>query len=341
MKLRHWLPWIPLSLLVACGGGERREATTTLSEDQKIYESITMSDGGGAYRMLTSSLPNEGAASSGDYVSVISTQLETSPSTGGPQQVQSQPPTTLNATTDPAVEQSIARFIQRYLVDGKIVKGSAPNFRSIVEYKDGRIMDTTLDETGDLVVSREWRYDFKLTELTGTVQKSPEELQKAFDYLFLNPQLLKATAVPWPQGAAYMTYTAETIDETYFVVDGQATTEGTDVSPLREDASLEDVLKDGDQRDGLVYTLKTGSISDRNGVRMYIASDIRPFSTTRSFRTYFELGGHVYIGIYWPPGTVRGAPIYFDETFSARYDNQRMLRFNGEAAEGLKSALAF
>lgn len=333
---------LPLAMLCGCGGGgdESSSSPPTLSADQTIAESFSLSPK--ASYLFYWSLPSSGApVNDNNYFAANFGSEAASPLTNGTQKV------TQSALTSIANTLSIptaASNPTRYLVNGHILVSSGPRYITNISYQGKGVKADTLAVDNITTVTSQLRSNYSVVSLEGFVASAPSDLAHWFSNLYYNPSLLSATAT-WGAGAAYEKFTATFIGDTYEVFDYSSTTTTTGDTPIpaATNTTIAARMNAGgfvNSSDNTTYTMTNGTVSVINGVNTYVATNPRPKTTTTQYRTFFELNGNVYSGALIKNGTVRGGNAYLVAGIN-NYSMNYQIRLNKAAVDSLKSAVTF
>lgn len=333
---------LPLAMLCGCGGGgdESSSSPPTLSADQAIAESFSLSPK--ASYTCYWSLPSSGApVNDNNYFAANFGSEAASPLTNGTQKVTQSALTSIaNTLSIPAA----ASNPTRYLVNGHILVDSKPLYITNISYQGTGVKADTLAVDGITTVTSQLRSNYSVVSLTGTVVSAPAELAHWFSNLYYNPSLLSATAT-WGAGAAYEKFTATFIGDSYEVTDFSSTTITTGDTPIpaATNTTIATRMNAGGflvNSDNTTYTMTNGTVSVINGVNTYVATNPRPNQTTTQYRIFFELNGNVYSGALIKNGTVRGGNVYL-VAGTNNYSMNYQIRLNKAAVDSLKSAVTF
>jgi hypothetical protein len=295
------------------------------SADQLAYETFRNP---GPSSHLFWSFPSTGAAVSGtSYFYSQSATLSGSPINGPLALTQTGSANLANIIPLPA----FATTPNRIIVNGNVVVES--NISDVISYQSNGVTDTLFDLT-NTVQTRVFQYsNFTDTALSGALSGSPAELISYFSPLFSNSNLLN-TSVIWQAGSKYERRTGVFANDTYIITDYNGTTVGTTPNPVASGTTIANLMAAGgvsanDNGTTVIYTSSMGTVSTVNGVKTYISNAIvaNGGANTR-YRTFYEIGGSVYIGSL----RKAGAPDDF-----AGYS----LRLNAAALATIKSALLF
>ncbi|WP_423370415.1 hypothetical protein [Burkholderia sp. LMG 32019] len=344
-------------LLAACGGDDSSgpssgssgspsssSPTSTLSADQTTYESFALAPN---LSFRTSiDLPASGVPATGtNYFIAGSSSLAASPSTGTQKTTMSAPASiasTLAITTASTAP-------TRYLVAGKIVVDSGPQFITNISYQGSGVRADTLATDGVTIVQSTLRSNFSNVPLTGTVAGAPTDLAQWFNALYYNPKLLNGTAT-WSSGAAYLKYTETEIGDVYQVTDNKTLTTGTSPDPTATGTTIAALMAAGgiqSSSDQTTYTLSNGAMTQVGGITTYVANALRPNRTTPMYHTYYEINGNVYTGNLIKDGTVIGGSAYpvaapgTTNGYTVNYTQNFQVRVNAAAIDSLKAAVTF
>jgi hypothetical protein len=332
---------LSLAMLCGCGGGGESSSTPTLSADQALLESFTMSPN--ASYICYWSLPSSGApVNDNNYFATNYSSLTASPLTNGTQKVTNSAFTSIaNTLSIPAA----ASNPMRYLVNGHILVNSGPPlYITNTSYLGTGVKNDLLATDNITTVISRLRSDYSVVPLTGTVVSAPSDLAHWFSNLYYNPSLLSTTAT-WGAGAAYQKFTETVIGDTYDVFDSSTTTTTTGDTPIpaATNTTIATRMNAGgfvNSSDNTTYTMTNGNVSVINGVNTYVATNPRPNQTTTQYRIYFELNGNVYTGALIKNGTVSGGNVYLVAGIN-NYSMNYQIRLNKAAVDSLKSAVTF
>jgi hypothetical protein len=191
-------------------------------------------------------------------------------------------------------------------------------------------------------------YIFGPYKLNGLVKTAPSVL--AQEFLFTNvmssPNLLNASATTkqWESDSAYYRLITENLSDIVYVYDCYA---GQNVSGFVNSSApiacpvvgttagtLETVLT-GQTLNGLTPVLANGTISQRQGVRMWVAQAPLSVTAPNQFTAFFELGGKVYVGSLVTAGERTRT------SYSASSAAEGVIRYNDAAIRSMKSIFAF
>lgn len=334
-----------VATLVACGGGgggggDSVAPVAVLSADQAVFENLILSPGSSySYSWL---LPSTGAAVTGThYLAESHASLVASPLTNGAQKNSNSAYTSLATTV--ALPANFE--VTRYLHNGQIMAEATPTTSS-ASYSGTGVRIDSLAADGTTVLRSRQRSGFASVPLTGLVQAAPADLAHWFNALFSNTSLLSPTA-QWGANAAYISFTETNVGTTYKVLDYTGTTYGTSPTPVATGTTIAALMAAGgivSISDSTTYTLANGSVSTVNGVPTYVATSVRPNTTTPAYHTYYEISGNVYSGEVIQNGTVIGGSTYHTTSggvTTTSYGPNIQLRLNKVANDSLKAAVTF
>jgi hypothetical protein len=207
------------------------------------------------------------------------------------------------------------------------------NISDVISYQSNGVTDTLFDLTNTVPTKVLQFSNFTDTALSGALSGSPAEFISYFSPLFSNSNLLNTSAI-WQAGAKYERRTGIYANDTYFVTDYNGNTLSTTPNPVASGTTIANLMAAGgisanDNGTTVIYTNAMGTVSTVNGVKTYISNAIvaNGGANTR-YRTFYEIGGSVYIGSL----RKTGAPDDF-----AGYS----LRLNAAALASIKAALLF
>jgi hypothetical protein len=344
-------------LLAACGGddssgpsggstGSPSSSTpaASLSADQTTYQSFALAPNL-SYR-TSIDLPASGVPATGtNYFIAGSSSLAASPSTGT-QKTTTSAPTSIASTLSITTASTAPT---RYLVAGKIVVDSGPQFITNISYQGSGVRADTLAADGTTTVQSTLRTNFSVVPLTGTVVSAPTDFAQWFNSLYYNPKLLTGTAT-WSSGAAYLKYTETEIGDAYQVADNKTLTTGTSPDPVATGTTIAALMAAGgiqSSSDQTTYTLNNGAMTQVGSITTYVANALRPNRTTPMYHTYYEINGNVYTGNLIKDGTVIGGnpyPVAAPGTtsgYTTNYTENFQVRVNAAAISSLQAAVTF
>ena len=288
------------------GGGSAPPVETTLSQDQKTFESVNTQ--GGQFSLIWKFPFGGGNLVSGtDYFVAISNGLlPQSPSRGA--QVQTGQATSL----DWALASRTATP-SRYLSAGAVLVAPANTVRRVSYVGDTVRVDTLASDNVTVLSSARFS-QYAIVPLTGAMGNSPVELLADFpiqDWIGYNN--FAATA-NWQAGSAYIRQQGVRVGDVVIAEDcpndtNPVTTTGSQTAPCATGQTLEQLFPATLPYQTLHPTernlLGDGRISQVAGVRMWIANAPLPLeeSSTPAYRVYYELNGNVYTGILQKDGT--------------------------------------
>jgi len=317
--------------------------TLQLSADQQAFESVRLAPN--SVSNPNWNLPYSGAPVTGtNYLETVITSLQKSPLTNGPQ-------VEMGAFSNLAKTLSLptVHIPNRYLVNGAILVGTAPNTTQ-TSYSGSGIQVDSLAADGKTVVASQVFSGYKVVPLSGAVASAGTELAQALDAIYYNPALLSATAA-WSTGSAYAVFTATQLNDTYQVVDYGNTQTTTDANPVpaKTGVSLTNAMTAGiaNGGDGVTYNLTNGSISNVNGFPIYVPNTPRANRTTQTYMAFFGLNGNVYAANLVKAGTVIGGNAYrvaapgTTAGFNTIYTQNYQVRLNGPASTSLQAAFNY
>lgn len=296
----------------------------TKSADQLAFETFRLS---GTSSHLFWSLPATGTALAGtSYLYASSASLAASPSAGAIELTQTGPVNLVNIALPAS-----ATIPSRFVVNGSIYADSFQH--DLISYQSTGVTDTILDQTGTTAVEVLQFSNFSNVALSGSLAASPTELITYFSPLLSNTRLLN-TAATWQTGAQYERRTGVFANDTYFVTDYNGSTTGTTPNPVPGGTTIASLMAAGginanDNGTTVKYTSSMGTVSTINGVTTYIANaTVANGGANTRYRTFYEIGGNVYIGSLHKAG----AP-----TDSTGYT----VRLNAAALASIQAALLF
>lgn len=331
-----------IGTLVGCGGGggDSPAPVAVLSADQAVFENLILSPSSSyGYNWV---FPVTGAAVTGThYFAETHATLVASPLTNGVQKNSNSAYSSLATTL--ALPANFA--VTRYLLNGQIMAAAFPS-TSNASYSGTGVRIDSLAADGTTVLSSRQRSGFARVPLTGLVNAAPADLAHWFNDLFFNTSLLSTTA-QWSANAAYISYTETNVGTTYKVIDYTGTTYGASPTPVATGTTIAALMAAGgivSGPDSTTYTMANGSLSTVNGIPTYVATSVRPKTTTPTYHTYYEINGNVYSGEVIQNGTVIGGSTYYVTTgggTTTSYGPNIQLRLNKAANDSLKAALTF
>jgi hypothetical protein len=320
------------------GGGVEAPVTPKLSADQTAFESMYLSPSSSfspAWSLTLTGAPVNGT----NYFYAHPTTILASPLTSGAQT----PFSSANISVASTLSIPVSGSVNRYMLNGQIVTDAATTER--FSYQGSSVKDEIL-AAGGATLYTNVRSGITSTPLSGLVVGSQADFAHWFNALFSNPSLLTGTAT-WGAGSAYLEYTATNVADRYRVFDFSTTTTGTSPSPVATGTTIAALMAGGgiaSTSDATTYTMANGSVSVISGVTTYVASVLRPKSTSNLYRTYYEVGGNVVTGDLLKAGDVVGGSAY-DETVNGatvtNYSAKYQIRINQAAINSLKAAVTF
>jgi len=310
-------------MLTACGGGGG-DGGTQLSASQAAYESLVLSPG--AVYQAQSSLPDsqQGKPIRGThYFSDQSASLLKSPLTNGPQRLS----VGAWSTVSPSLDLPASIYQQWILFKGTPYQLSQQGRE--IKYLGGRVVESILTSGGD-VISSQTLHGWLANPLSGAVASAADLPAGIPLKLFSNTTLLKPS-VAWLQGAAFLTVIWNLNTDKYLI-----STVGSDTNvllPLFEGSTIQQKIDANTLSfagDTTKYDLNNGSIKlaigVNTGVTTYVANSplFLGDATSGTYRTFYELGGNVYVGSVQKSGALISTENY-----------------NTKARESIQAALNF
>jgi hypothetical protein len=334
------------ALIAGCGGGGGGTTVgnnPALSANQNEFEKAFSVQGG--YVNPVVSLPLSGAALPTSYFLGSVPSTIPSPS-AGPQTVTFKLVSFANTlnTSDANIASISSGFIpNRYLKAGKIVFTPVNDAKIIYKYVGTEVLLDYLASDNTTVA-----YSNKTTvtyvPLSGIIDDISAELENTRPgyELVRNPSLTKpgSETTKWLSGSAFSRVQFEAAGDYILAFDCTAsqTTKDANIAPCGTSTTLETTFPQTSGTDARTYQFTDGVVSTIEGVRTWVAKDVRPpaGSQTPAFRVYFELGGKVYLGQLIKSGTKSQA--YLPGTTTLYSD---FVRPNQAMMETLKSVLTF
>lgn len=318
--------------------------TLALSTDQYIYETFAVAPSAGAY-LLHWNLNYSGAQTTlTNYFESDYFVTALSPLTNGPQVTQQQPLRNLASTLA-----LLTISPTRVLKNGTILAVPQQDGYTVQSYVGPYIQIDNLAQDNTTVAYSRLRGNYTSVNVSGlTMANAPDELKHAYNSIFSNTAVLNQSST-FQSGSAYMTYAEIAVGDRYNVFDCQGSTTGTSPVPCATSATIEALLSPGfaSASDGTTYTLTDGTIVTGEGLRVWVAKNPRPtsstLSTTLRYRTYFELGGNVYTGDLIKDGTLYGGGYWVSNPNGATVDErltylQYQIRLNKAAHDSIAAA---
>lgn len=311
-----------------------------LSADQAVFESIGLTEPGGAYKYSWFA-PRSGAPTSSTYLYSSNEQLAISPFTGGPQTVHYLPGVSLFKTIP--VPASGGRNT-RYIVNGSIVVPANP-VQMIVSYPSGStgVQIDELASDGKTLLSSTLRSNYQKSSLTGAVVSTPitNAFYNTLSAFFTNTSFLSSSAM-WQPGMVSVSFTNTNMKDKYVVFDSncvpsapvtgptesgirtwQCSTYTTTTTPIpvASNTTIAALMANGGSISitasnsagtapvTTAYTSSMGTTNSINGVNTYVATS-QIESGTGVYRTFYELNGNVYVGTYVPANLVQNQSVW-------------------------------
>jgi hypothetical protein len=321
------------------------QAVPTLSADQQIFENFILT-GGGNYGFGWN-LNYAGAEVSGtNYAYSYSAVMTQSPLTHGPQTVTGSAPVNMAATLAQA---SVSP--NRVLKNGVILVVPLLQTTTIMSYVGSAVQVDSLAADNSTLAYSETRSAYSSAFLTGLLSADTSDSAHWLNSFYSNPAIFTAGA-QYQAGAAYTKYTATAKGDRYLATDCGASTTTANISPCVTGTTLSAAMAAGrtSVSDGVTYTSGLGAFSTVGGVPMWIATAARPqsatLSTTVEYRTYFELNGNVYTGVFIPDGTVLGGSYYVSNPAGLTVTDRLtflpfQIRMNKAARDSMAAAVTF
>lgn len=302
------------NVLVANAGGKVASQVAplslVLSDDQRLFESLALAPASGAHTLRWNLNLAGAPAASTDYLYSERATLAASPLTLGAQRITVSSPHNLTASLVMPSPQNT-----RVLKDGAILVVPGSGGASLARYAGAAVEIDTLAQDARTVAFSQRRSGYASVALTGLLVATPADFAQWHNSLFANPVLTRAGA-GYAAGAGYLRYTAHAVGDRYTVFDCGAPSSGAEVSPCLTNTSLTDALAAGipSASDGVTYRLAEGTLGTVAGVPVWVATVLRPMSSTwtltQQFRFYFAMNGHVYTGALIKDGTLLGGSYY-------------------------------
>lgn len=330
---RSMLMALPLMALCGCGGGGSADAPRTMSPSQSRLDPWIQT---GAVMGLGWSLRSP-TRSASDYLFATVLSAAVSPQSG-PQAVTS---ALENLTTSLSLPAANTRSVQRVLISGAIRYRHAGT-KTVVAY------------VGDAVESRFYAVDEQTvlltqvadevgapTSLTGTMA-SNDAFNRHYDLFQAPAPTGLAPNTPWASDAAYIAVKAYFRDPLLLTLDWSTTTYDANVSAYAgTETNLEAFFASHPNwtYGGNTYSLGSGSISNIQGARVWVANTALPVANypTTTYRALIELDQKLYVGLYYPANTQIRYRDQLDNT--QQLDHSMVL--NRAALLSLRQAVSF
>jgi hypothetical protein len=269
--------------------------------DESIFESMALH---GGESTLTFNIPYGGGTlvTTTNYIYSNSTGTLSASPVNGPQVE-----TPVNTSLDSNLSVP-AGSPTRVLQNGKILLLAAQAQRRIT-YVGNAIHVDYLADDGQTALTSSLFYNYVSTGLSGLMDNSPGQLLAAVpiaDWIKFNNFSANAQ---WQSGAAYVVKQGNRASDTYIVNDcnnvaNTVYTTSTTPTPCKTGTTLDNFFPVSLLGSYPNYPYETdfvgdGTISTIQGIRMWIANSPLPLelSPVLAYRTYFELGGNVYLGM--------------------------------------------
>jgi hypothetical protein len=244
------------------------------------------------------------------------------------------------------------------LSNGVLFRSRATGYQVTVKYDGAKVIGERLSdnlnipagntEARQVVGFTSQYFIYGPYKLNGLVKTPPINLAQEFLFtnVIANANLVNASAATkqWEPDASYYRLITENLSDMVLVNDCYA---GAAVSGFVNSAApiacpsvgataatLESVLT-GQTLNGTAPTLANGTISQRQGVRMWVAQTPLSISSPNQFSTFFELGGKVYAGLLVTAGDRSKT------SYSATSAIEGQIRYNDAALRSMKSIFAF
>lgn len=301
------------SVTVSSGGNSvtstPAQLTLKLSADQQVFESLILAPN--ESHQLIWNLNYSGPEISGtNYAATDFAVLAQSPLTHGPQRYQQSARTNLAAALPvPALTPA------RVLKNGAILVVPTEAGWQSVSYVGSAVRSDTFAADGTTLAFSQTRSTYVTVPLAGLLAGSTDDFAHYHNSFFSNAAILNAGATYLP-GAAYTKFTAVSTGDRHNAIDCAAATTDANISPCVTGSTLTAVMTAGiaSASDGVTYQLADGAVSTVGGVQVWVATNPRPqsstLSSTRQYRTYFQMNGNVYTGSLIKDGEVLGGSYY-------------------------------
>jgi hypothetical protein len=331
------------ALLCACSNGGSTGASTgnqpvnvKLSPDQAAFEELALNGGGGS---VSWNIPFGGGNLVNNTNYVFSTNiynLSASPATAGPQLSSSTRSSMVGTLALPAVS------YQAYLSGGQIVARSEIASRR-VSYANNEIQIDYLSDDSQQTLYSAQLSNYSLNPLSGAMANTPEELLAQYplqDWIKFGNFAANAL---WQTGSAYAKFQYNYTSDVYEVQNytGAALSSGSSTvnfTPCMSNSTLDNffpfTLMSDNNHPTEVDFAGDGTISNVQGVRMWIANNPLSPSVSQQYRIYFEYAGSVYGGYL----VHSGAQVYYAQT-DGSYVNYGVQVVNQQALSSIKAGL--